>query len=133
MQCFKCTNTFQSTNDLFTHIKSIHKVPNKSTFVCMLCDELFKEIGRYKNHVEICFSKNNIDDEVVQLRRAEVLEAHNDIAMEDVHLSEFNAAVRKSALEFACKMNATMTFPRSLVFQTILDLQNFVRTITDGT
>lgn len=134
MQCFKCLNLFQTPTELFSHLEIVHKVPNKYGFVCMLCDDVSKEIGRYKKHVQVCFPKYDMEDEAVRNKRDQVRQANNDIAMEDINLSEFRDAIKKSALDFACTMSATMTIPRSFVFEITSKCQKtVVNTIVSGT
>lgn len=133
MQCFKCENVFDNPENYFTHLKQTHNLSGKDRYVCTLCDEKLKEFGRYKKHVETCLKKDNVRNEPEQLAHAAFLEAYNDAELENQDISAFRNTIAKSALELVSKMSANMIIPRSLVFETILQVQGFINTIINGT
>lgn len=129
MQCFKCTNKFTDPKTYFRHIQEQHELRGKGRYICTLCAEVLNEFGKYKKHVEICFLKNPIEND---LERDEFLEAFNDCEMEDVDITIFKDTAKKSALKIASKMNANMNTPRCLTYEMISEFQTHIDTIVDG-
>lgn len=132
MQCFKCLQNFNDPNVYFAHIIQVHDVCGKDRYKCTLCNEKFKEFGRFKKHVLTCFPKYNVLDETEQLRQDEFLGAFNDAEIEDESITVFKSKMRKSALHLVSKMSADMNTSRSLAFETISSVQEFMNGIIDG-
>lgn len=132
MQCFKCTQNFHDVNGYFAHIKEVHEICGKDRFRCTLCNEILKDFGRFKKHVNSCFEKYSVLDENEQLQQLAFLEAYNDAEIEDQSITQFKSKLRDSALLLVSKMSANMDTSRSLVFETIFIFQEFMKVVTDG-
>ncbi len=132
MQCIKCTLKFSDLNDLFKHIEEVHDKHGKDHFRCTLCNEVLKNLERFKKHARICFQKNNDLDEFEHEKQAAFLEAYNDVEMEDSNITIFRSQNQNSALHLVSKMSANMDTSRSLVFETISDVQIFLNGVIDG-
>lgn len=133
MQCFKCTQTFCDIPAYFTHIKDTHEICGKDRFTCTLCNEIFKEFGRFKKHIKRCFDNNSVLSETEQDRHTAFLEAYNAIEIEHHDITAFRSKMKNSALHLVTKMNAHMDTSRSLVYETIAGFQEYISPIIDGT
>lgn len=131
MRCFVCLVVFNSPEDLFNHLKVVHKICGQQDFICGCLAE-FDNFGGFKKHVRNCFHKNiQVDHQAEQPEGVrsidEAFEMYSDLTKEySDEIADFKELVRKTALEMVLDMGANMSIPRNLVFQTITKFQTLI-------
>lgn len=131
MRCFICLTVFNDPENLFNHLKVVHKICGQSDFKCDCLAE-FDNFGGFKKHVRKCFHKNiQVDHQAEQPEGVssidEAFEMYSDLIMEySDEIADFKELVRKIALEMVLDMSANMSIPRNLVFRTISNFQTMI-------
>lgn len=120
-KCFMCTNTFESSNGFFVHLKN-HVVPKNFIYECTYdkCYQKFSIKNAFKKHIEMHF-KNNVDEPVVQLENFEenVSTPLSDIENENfvgINNSEYESDLKNiynSAIKFTIKLHSFDNISRS--------------------
>lgn len=138
MRCFQCLQRVNNPEDLFDHLRIVHKIKGNYDYKCCFCPSEFDASGSFKTHIRNCYKKNKEKNQVEQPEETsmdEAFEIHHDMAMEYLDIvADFKDLVRKSALNMILKMSANMNIPRNLVFNQINDFEMFIKnTIVHGT
>ncbi len=134
MRCFECLQRVSDPENLFDHLRTVHKIKGNYDYKCSFCPSEFDTLGTFKTHVRNCFKKNEEKCQADQLEQTasmdEALKIHHDMTMEySDEVADFKDFVQKSALEMVLKMSSNMNIPRSLVFDHLSDFQMFIKNI----
>lgn len=125
MKCFKCRKDFDNVEQFLLHIQITHAIKGEMRCVCTLCFSIFGSFTKYKRHVQQC-SKNGMVTN---------MDSYNEIIGSEIndHVQEFNDSLQKNVLLLILNMCAKPNLPRSIAFDSINEIAQFIKTLNDGT
>lgn len=128
LMCFVCRNYSDSTEQLFQHIKKIHRKCEKYQCTEQTCVGMkFSDFSNFKKHVIRCFGKRSANEEMPNAQDPIIPPELFAYAI-DEHVLHFESSLNRGALELACSLAANMSTPRCEVYATIEKFKKFYLT-----